>query len=136
MAGKTLPFSLLILILIKRPLTMDTLLIEIPSHIEDDDELADWVRGNSEAFWPAMDLDASQHDDRANVDEVNITEVEIDERTVAIHYDYEYSAYYGCRDVNYSDTTDEEVIVGQRQGNTLLFEKFKPRERRSSDEEF
>ena len=116
---------------------MNTLLIDIPSYIDGNDKLAEWIQDNSELFWSAMDLDVSQHDDRATIDDVTITEVKIDEKTVVIHYEYEYSAYYGCRDMNYSDTAEENVIFGQRQGsNKLLFEKFTPIERRSTNEEF
>ena len=115
---------------------MNKLLIEVPSHIESDEELSGWVQENSKLFWGAMDLDASQFDDRANVDGVTITEVEVDETTVAIHYEYHYSAYYGCRDMDYSDTVEESVIVGTRQGRTISFEKFKPIERRSTVDEF
>jgi hypothetical protein len=38
--------------------------------------------------------------------------------------------------MNYAGTSDEDVIAGTRQGNTLAFEKFIPPERRSTDEEF
>jgi len=112
------------------------LLIDIPSYIKDDEKLADWVCENPDLFSEAMDLDASQLDDRATVHEVTITDVEVDEETVAIHYEYDFSAYYGCRDLNYAGTSDEDVIVGARQGNTLTFERFIPPVRRSTDEEF
>lgn len=117
-------------------MTKPKLLIDIPSHIEDDEGLAEWVRNNPDLFSSAMDLDASQFDDRATVHEVTITEVEIDDESVAIHYEYEFSAYYGCRDMNHEGTSDEDVIVGTRQGNMIEFEKFTPPERRSTYEEF
>jgi len=115
---------------------MNRLLIDIPTHISSDDELADWVRKNPSLFSEAMDLDASQFDDRATVDKVSISDVTVDGETVVIQYEYDYSAYYGCRDMNHANTSDEEIIVGTRQGNILSFERFKPRERRSTDEEF
>lgn len=120
------------------PLTMTKpkLLIDIPSYIEDEEELAEWVRDNPDLFSGAMDLDASQIDDRATVHDVTITDVEVDKESVAIHYEYDFSAYYGCRDMNYAGTSDEDVIVGVRNGSTLEFEKFIPPERRSTDEEF
>ncbi len=117
-------------------MTKRKLLIDIPDHIEDDGELAEWVRDNPDLFSSAMDLDASQIDDRATVHEVTITDVEIDEESIVIHYEYEFSAYYGCRDMNYEGVSDEEVIVGARQGNTIEFQKFTPPERRSTYEEF
>lgn len=117
-------------------MTKPNLLIDIPSHIEDDEELADWVRENPDLFSAAMDLDASRLDDRATAHEVTITDVEVDDETVAIHYEYDFSAYYGCSNMNYAGTSDEDVIIGMRQGNTLAFDKFIPPERRSTDEEF
>lgn len=117
-------------------MTKPKLLIHIPSHIEDDEELAEWVRDNPDLFSGAMDLDVSQFNDRATVQDVTITEVEIDEESVAINYEYNFSAYYGCRDMNHDGTSDEDVIVGVKNGATLEFEKFIPPERRSTNEEF
>lgn len=114
---------------------MNQLQIEAPDNFENDEEFIDWVLENSELFHGAMDLDASIHDDRATVDEVRITNVELDDASVAIYYEYDYSAYYGCRNIDHGDTSEEEVIVGKRKGHNLLFDKFKPREKRSTDEE-
>lgn len=115
---------------------MTKLLIDIPSHVDDDEKLAEWVRENPDIFSEAMDLNAFRIDERATVHEVKITDVEVDKKTIAIHYEYDFSAYYGCRDINHAGTSDEDVIVGARQGNTLSFDKFKPPEPRSTFEEF
>ena len=53
--------------------TMNTLLIDIPSYIDGNDKLAELIQDNSELFCSAMDLDVSQHDDRATIDDVTIT---------------------------------------------------------------
>jgi hypothetical protein len=117
-------------------MTKPKLLIDIPGHIDNDEELAEWVRDNPDLFSDAMDLDASQIDDRATVHRVTITDVEVDAKNVTIDYEYEFSAYYGCRDMNYAGTSDGDTIVGVRHANTMEFDKFTPPERRSTDEEF
>lgn len=114
---------------------MDKLRIVIPPYYNDDESLKDWIANNVEEFWPAMDLDASRYDDRASLDDVNITGIVITNTTVEIQYEYEYSAYYGCRDMNYTEIAPEDTIVGERLGNVLTFDKSIPYERPSTHDE-
>jgi hypothetical protein len=116
-------------------MTKPKLKIDIPSHIKDDDDLAAWIYNNPKLFYDAMDLDVSQLDARATVHKVTITNLEIDEHSIFIDYEYAYSAYYGCRDKNYAGTSEENIIVGARKENTLEFEKFTPSEKRSTYDE-
>ena len=117
-------------------MTEHKLSINIPNCIEDDEQLGNWVKNNPDLFFEAMDLDASQIDDRATVDDVKITDVKVNEVSVEIHYEYDFSAYYGCRDRNHAGTSDEDVVVGVRNGATLEFERFILPKRRSTGEEF
>lgn len=115
---------------------MDDIQIKIPDYIEDDAELADWLTNNPDMLAGAMDLEADQFDSRATVDDVRIERVEIDGESIAISYEYEYSVFAGCRDMNYSDTVDGLEIVGERQGRVITFPRFKPTEKRSTLDEF
>lgn len=114
---------------------MDRILIEVPPHIVNDEKLEDWLMDNTDLFSGALEIDTSHLDDRATVDDVRITEINVDKQTVVIRYEYDYSVFYGCRDMDGGDTEDDLVIVGNRQGNTITFETFKPRERRSTYDE-
>ena len=111
---------------------MSKLIIKIPDFIEHDNDLEKWIHDNFELFYPSLDLDTSLYDDRAHLDKVNLIDIEIDIDSVTIHYEYEYSAYYGCKNMDSSGTSEEELIVGERKDNTLIFEQFKPIERRST----
>ena len=111
--------------------------VNIPTHINNDNELTEWVQENKESFYPAMDLDPSVYDQRAIIEDIEVTDIEIDEKTLRIWYRYEYSASYGCKDMYHSDISDEMMIFGQRNdGNEFLFEEFIPTEIRSTDKEF
>lgn len=103
--------------------------IDIPSDIDHNNKLEDWVRQNQKLFYLAMNLDSSEYDPRATIEnieeDVEIMDVEIDEKTVKISYRYTYYSYYGCKDIDYSDTSSGDVIIGNiEHNNTLLFEAF------------
>ncbi|MEJ8675537.1 hypothetical protein [Chromobacterium amazonense] len=116
-------------------MSKSTFTVHIPSHIEED-ALVDWIKSNPDEFCRAMDLDASCYDERATLDQTTITDVEIDQDTVSIWYEFSYSAYYGCRDMNLAGTSDGDTIIGTRKGCALTFETFIAPEPRSTFEEF
>lgn len=107
---------------------------EIPVWVEEA-KIADYISNNMHEYSDALDKSASEHDDRAEVDEIIVTNVELEEDSVFIYYDVEFSAYYGCRDMNYSDT-DEREICGTRKGRVFTFEKYIPPPKRTTFEEF
>jgi len=109
-----------------------TLLFEVPDYLEED-EIEQYFRDNVDELMPAFDLELD--DDRAQVDEVSIENLELSKDRVDIEYLVEYSAYYGCRDMNYADE-DQRVVSGIRDGRRFEFEIFVPPPRRSTYEEF
>ncbi len=97
--------------------------------------MADYIAKHHEKYYGAFDLTANEHDDRSQVDDIRVTDVKIDEDSVTINYDVEYSAYHGCRDKNYADS-DERELFGERQGRLLIFDSWVRPSRRSTDDEF
>lgn len=82
---------------------------------------------------PALNLDTK--DERATVHEVNIEDVEVTDGGVAVHYSYSYSAYYGCKDMDYAD--DEiGTAWGKKVGDKWVFERHVSPEPRSTLDEF
>jgi hypothetical protein len=100
----------------------------------DEDDYKDFLSANMDQFREALDQSANPHDHLSNVDRIEITAVQVYPSYVVIEYQVEYSAYHGCRDVNYVDTDDRD-IVAEREGNLLVFEKFRYPERMAPDEE-
>lgn len=83
-------------------------------------------------FRAALDLELQ--DQRAIVDSVKITEVELDDSGVVVSYDVAFSAYYGCRDQNYADRFSR-TIDGTRVGANWFFKQHVPTPRRYPNEE-
>lgn len=81
---------------------------------------------------PALDLDLD--DDRATVDQITLETVEVMGDTVYVGFSFEFSAYHGCRDMNYQDS-DWSDIKGTRDGNDWVFPVHVPPERLAPNEE-
>lgn len=64
-------------------------------------------------FARALDLDVSDLDDRAVVEEVEVTGVEIEGDTLCIEYAVHFSVYYGCQDHDIQDCV-ERTVRGHR----------------------
>lgn len=109
-----------------------TFIIEVPGYLEED-EIEGYFRDNIDDLRPAMDLELE--DDRAQVDEIGIENFEMSDDSVHIEYEIQYSAYYGCKDINYADV-DQRVVSGRRNGRSFEFNVFVPPPRRSTYEEY
>ena len=114
---------------------MDKVIVEIPNFVTDDIQLADWLKENQDEYYLALEIDASQFSDRAVIDDIRITEIKVDADLVTVHYEFDYSSYYGCDDMNSADTEYDLNIVGERVSNTIVFDKFKVKEKRSTYDE-
>ena len=69
---------------------------------------------------PALDLDLE--DKRASVHSIEIEDVEAQGDMIYINYTIEFSAYYGCADMDYADA-DSRHIRGIRRDNHWSFEQ-------------
>lgn len=115
---------------------MEEVRVEIPDWVgDDDDEIASYLADNMDLYEAALDQTANVHDDRSSVDDVSVTNVDVSAHRVVVSYDVDFSAYHGCRDMNYADTHDRELI-GRREGRTIIFEKFIPPPPRTTYEEY
>lgn len=84
----------------------------------------------------ALDLVVNDMDERAVLDDVEVTEVVFDAeaKTVEVFYSVTFSAYYGCRDQNYT-SSDERSVVGSLEDGYWVFDSFIPTQRLSPSEE-
>lgn len=107
---------------------------EIPDDVDEDD-FESYFQNNIDEISQALDQSAYEHDERSQVDEIEISSIDLSDGAVTIYYDVHISAYHGCRDANYADT-DERDITGRRDGRVFFFDKWVYPERRSTFEEF
>jgi hypothetical protein len=113
---------------------MDTLSIEIPSHLQNEKDLGDWLYANPKIFDGALEIDTAQFDAQSIAD-VTLTHIQINRDSVAVHYECNYSISCGCSDREHSESEKGLVTVGKRHGNVIVFKRFKPTERRSTYDE-
>ena len=109
-----------------------TLTIEVPDYL-DEGQIEDYFRENFDDLMSALDLELD--DDRAQIDEIGIESFELSEDSVRIEYVIQYSAYYGCDDMNYEDE-DQRVVTGRRSRRNFEFDVFMPPPPRSTFEEY
>jgi len=117
--------------------------IDIPTPEEEGDEIdlvdyfSDFIcDGMGELggeLLPALNLDTK--DERATVYEVNIEDVEVTDDGVALHYSYSYSAYYGCKNMDYADD-ENGTVRGKKMGDKWVFARHVSPEPRSTLDEF
>lgn len=84
---------------------------------------------------PALDKDVWEFDERAHTYATVITDVEVDEDTIVVHYSVMFDAHYGCSDQDWSGD-DPRYVTGTRVDNDWVFKAHIPRERRSTHDEF
>lgn len=122
-----------------------TLQISIPapdlSEYEDEDDFdeesrrAMWIEHANDHIDDLQGaFDMQVNEPRANIDEVAVNYVEVDGDEVVVHFEFEYSAYYGCKDMDGSDS-DTGFVNGKIVGDRWVFDRFIPRVPLSPDEE-
>lgn len=114
---------------------MDNFITIEVTNCSDDESIKNFFMDNVDGLYDAMDLGVNHFDDRAQVDDVQITEIDLTSDAIYIEFNVEYSAYHGCRDANYVDD-DQRSIEGSRVGNKFFFDRFVPPPARSTHEEF
>lgn len=107
---------------------------EIPDWVDEAD-YEKYFEDNVDDYLDALDQSANPHDDRSQVDEITVESIDLYADSVTIYYNVEISAYHGCRNVNYAQT-DERDVIGSREGRVFLFEKHIYPEPRTTLEEF
>ncbi|WP_157314955.1 hypothetical protein [Chitinibacter sp. GC72] len=82
-----------------------------------------YITSQLEILRAAMDLDVSDYDELAQLDEIIITAVTLDRQAVKIDYQLRFSAFYGCQDIEYHGCC-QRVLRGRREGHCLLFTPY------------
>ena len=86
-------------------------------------------------FSNALDRDVSHIDQRAYVDAVRVTGVDITGSLIEVTYDVEYSIYNGCKDMNFQEA-EELHVFGDLTSEGWQFEEHVPPPKRTTVDEF
>jgi hypothetical protein len=87
------------------------------------DVITDTVLINAAMFWQRMQILCEQAEPRANLieDSLAITYISLSDQGRIVSVEFEYEAYYGCKDMDHSDAVQDEWefdIIG----NKLIFD--------------
>lgn len=101
--------------------------------INHEDEMRDPLIGSTEALWTAMDCGVDN--DRAQVSEPEITQIDFQGNMVHIQYQFDWFVYYGCDDMEVQDTV-KNTSTGTLVDGYWVFQRFVPPPARTTHEEF
>lgn len=86
-------------------------------------------------FQDALDQDVSHIDQRAQIDAVRVTHVDIHDSRISVTYELEYSIYNGCKDMDVQDA-EELHVFGDLTDEGWAFDEHVPPPKRSTVDEF
>lgn len=113
----------------------DKISIQCPDDDNTETQLIRYIQKRISDLKPALDLDVSYIDERADVIDIQVTGVTESKSAIEITYDVTYDAYHGCKDQNHSGD-EERFLCGERIDDCWVFDANIPREKRSTYEEF
>jgi hypothetical protein len=100
------------------------------------DQILDSLNEDYGCVAAAMDFSETGNDERAEIHEVRFTSVAFgDSNSIIIEYEYDWSVYHGCKDVNAAGT-GEAHILGVYKNGTFEFPIIPNSHDRSPHEEF
>jgi len=100
---------------------MTKITINLPTNVITDDELKDFL--SDDPFVLGEAINTYGIPSIAEIDEIEIEELQTCNHEVTVVIKYTWSAYYGCRDMNTCDE-EEDVLKGIRENNKLIFDKY------------
>ena len=98
--------------------------------------LLEYLNNNTDAIASALKFDAADRSQRAVVDEIEIKAIHLGPgNEIEIDYEYEWSAYHGCKDIN-DGGTEQNTIKGVYANGCFEFPLIERDEPRSTLDEF
>ena len=98
--------------------------------------LLEFLNANIEELIPAFTFSEQDRNDRVEVGQVSVNSVRILENgTIEIDYEYEWSFFAGCKDIDKSGI-EYEIVQARLEGGVLVFDINEPPEPRTTLDEF
>lgn len=111
------------------------IVLALPTARDMEKFLQSLIDDNESDFLDALDMDVSHIDQRAQVDAIRVTDVDINGSSIAVTYDLEYSIYNGCKDMDVQDA-EELHVFGELTDEGWAFDKHVPPPKRTTVDEF
>jgi hypothetical protein len=102
-----------------------TVKVRLPSDLQDED-LPDFVSTTIDSLYAALDVQLTDPTQHAAKDDVRVTSVALSDDAVAVNYKVGKPAQGSLLDDELLDTSDQRVVMGERKGRWLIFERFIP----------
>ena len=100
------------------------------------DVIKEFLNQNIEEICPALSFSELDRNDRVEIGDVSVNEVRIvDDGSVEIEYEYEWSFFAGCKDIDKSGV-DGETVRARLEGGVLAFDVIERPEPRTTVDEF
>ncbi len=84
-----------------------------------------WLNEHVQLLYPAMDLEVTEYDELAQVDQVVIVSCHMAANALTIQYEVFLSAFYGCSDIHYKHQVIR-TLRGEQTGLLMRFPGFIP----------
>ena len=119
----------------KREIGLTTL--KFPLHETSISEaLLEFLNENIDELMPALTFSEQDGNDRVEIGEVSINSVRILENgTIDIDYEYEWSFFAGCKDIDKSGL-EYETVQARLEGGVLVFDIYEQPDPRTTIDEF
>jgi hypothetical protein len=95
-----------------------------------------FLNENIDELTSALTFSEQDSNDRVEISEVTVSSVRIlDNATIEIDYEYEWSFFAGCKDIDKRDTKSETVLA-RLEGSFIVFDVIERPELRTTVDEF
>ncbi len=102
---------------------------------EDSLSLVRFAQESVAQLLPAMDLEVTEFDSKAQVDQIEILSVDAKAESILITFHLKFSASYTCSGIDYAGT-HIRTLRGSREDNLWIFPAHQPTPSRSTVDEF
>ncbi len=83
-------------------------------------DLVAWFQTRVDALSAALDLVVAEFDKKAQIDNIQIDEIDVHDNAVTVTYQLAFSASYTCSGIDYAGT-HQRTVTGVRDGNWWVF---------------
>ena len=105
------------------------------SELDVAESIREFLDANIEEIYPALTFPEQDQNERVQIDDVSVNSVEIhDDGTLEIEYEYSWSFYAGCKDINASGI-EQEAVKARLVGGVIEFDVLERPEPRSTSDE-
>ena len=104
--------------------------------IDISEAIQEFLNENIDELTPALTFSEQDRNDRVEISEVSVSSVRIlDNGTIEIDYEYEWSFFAGCKDID-KEGIKSETVLARLEGSFIVFDVIERPELRTTVDEF